>query len=78
MVGLSTALTEGNKITGNVIKDFYSYGIYVNGTNNALVEKNDISRPIRTAASDFTGIYFTSVSANAKISKNKIHDPYLT
>ena len=48
----------------------------MNGTNNTLVERNDISRPTRTAPSDFTGVYFTGLSTNASVSKNRIHDPF--
>jgi trimeric autotransporter adhesin len=76
MVGLSTALIQNNVIRNNVIRDFYLYGIYVNGTNNALIEKNDISRPTRVGASDFYGVYLTSISTNARVSKNRIHDPF--
>ncbi|RYY46520.1 MAG: T9SS type A sorting domain-containing protein [Chitinophagaceae bacterium] len=45
-------------------------------TNNTLVENNDISRPSRLAPSDFTGIYVVNQNLNARISKNRIHDPY--
>ena len=76
LIGNTSALSQGNLITGNQVKESYSYGIYVTGTDGILVEKNDISRPTRATVIAFNGIYFTGNSINAKISKNKIHDPY--
>ncbi len=76
LIGNTSALTQNNVISGNTVREQYSYGIYVTGTNNALIENNDISRPARDSVTAFYGIYFTGTSANARVSKNKIHDPY--
>lgn len=76
LVGLTTALIQNNQVINNIVKDADEEGIYVSGTNNTLVEGNDISRPLRLAPTDFTGVFFTALSLNAKVSKNRIHDPY--
>ena len=78
VVGLATGLADlilNNKVTGNTVQDFYTYGIYVNGTYNTLIEHNDISRPARaTSGTSVYGIYLTAVSMKASISKNRIHN----
>ena len=76
LVGSSTSANFGNKVINNTIKDFYSYGIYVNGTGSTLIEKNTISRPTRTSVTTFNGIYFTGLSVQANVTKNKISSPY--
>ena len=75
MIGGSGNLIENNSFSNNILNDFYLYGIYVGYTNNALIEKNNISRPNRTVLSTFYGIYFTTGSQNGMVSKNSIHDP---
>lgn len=72
-----TAQTAGNKVLNNIINDFYTYGVYVNGSNGTVVENNNISRPIRTnSGASVYGVYFTGISTNARISKNRIHNPF--
>jgi parallel beta-helix repeat protein len=67
----------GNQVTGNTILDSYSSGVYLDGTVNALVEGNNIHRPGRTNSSaSFYGINMDGTSNGAKISRNKIHDPF--
>lgn len=75
-VGSTTSAVGNNQITRNTIKDFYSYGIYLSGNFNTLVEKNDISRPTRTAVTTHYGVYMTSLNTSVKISKNRIHNPF--
>lgn len=65
-----------NQITNNIINDFYQYGIYVAASYNTLIESNTIARPTRTNVSEFNGIYFTTQSNTATISKNKITNPF--
>jgi parallel beta-helix repeat protein len=67
-----------NRITNNIVRDFYLYGIYVNSTYNTLIEGNTISRPNIPAANLTTcyGIYFTGQSNSAVVSKNKISNPF--
>lgn len=73
----ATSIINGNKVHNNVIKDFYTYGIYLNGGDKTLLESNDISRPNRASVIAFNGVYLTGVSTNTSISKNTIHDPYV-
>ncbi|MBX2930306.1 MAG: T9SS type A sorting domain-containing protein [Chitinophagaceae bacterium] len=74
----ATNVINNNKVINNVIQDFYQHGVYVNGNDNLLIEGNDISRPTRTnfGTSNFSGVYFTGVSTNCHVSKNRIHNPY--
>lgn len=68
---------KGNVFTNNTIRDFRTYGMYVNNSRNALIEGNDISRPNRTTGfNGLYGIYTDGTHATLKISKNKIHNPY--
>ena len=72
----STGANVNNMITNNTLKDFYQYGIYVNGSANSIIEGNDVSRPTRTTVGEFNGIYFTGQSDNALVSKNRVHNPF--
>lgn len=76
LYGISGTLIQNNQIINNVIRDQDEEGIYVTYTNNTLVENNEISRPTRVGPDAFTGIYFSSQSLNARVSKNRIHDPF--
>ncbi|HEY0677601.1 MAG TPA: right-handed parallel beta-helix repeat-containing protein, partial [Chitinophagaceae bacterium] len=76
LVGSTTAANsiQNNKVTGNTIRDWYLYGIYVTGTISSVMEGNNIQRPTRTTggATNY-GIYLTALSTKALISKNIIH-----
>ncbi len=74
--GTSGNLALGNQITNNIILDQDEEGIYVGLTNGTLVEGNNISRPSRLTPDAFTGVFFTGQSLNARVSKNRIHDPF--
>ena len=65
-----------NEIVGNTISDFYFYGIYVAASYKTLISKNTISRPTRTSVGEFNGIYYTTLSTNNLIEKNKIINPF--
>jgi gliding motility-associated-like protein len=66
-----------NRIIGNIIKDFYSYGIYVSGSYATVIEKNIISRPTRTSVTEFNGIAFTTEkNAGCFVNKNRITNPF--
>jgi gliding motility-associated-like protein len=65
-----------NRITNNNITNFYQYGIYVAASYNTLIEGNTISRPTRTDVGEFNGIFFTTQSNTATISKNRIVNPF--
>ncbi|MEO6489472.1 MAG: right-handed parallel beta-helix repeat-containing protein, partial [Ferruginibacter sp.] len=75
-VGSTAIPVVGNSFTRNKIRDFYSYGFYLNSSNNTLVEKNDISRPARLISTTFYGVYLTGTNNSVIISKNKIHNPF--
>ena len=76
MVGSSTVANGNNKVINNIIREFYSYGVYVNGSFNVLIQGNTISRPARTSVGEFNGVYFTGLSASAEIAKNRITNPF--
>lgn len=80
-ITLAATFTNGangnNRISNNVIKDFYSTGIYVAGSYATVIEKNIISRPARTSVTDFYGIYFTTEkNAGCLVLKNRITNPF--
>lgn len=65
-----------NQFVKNDVRDFYQYGMYINGSYNTLIEKNRFSRPVRTVVGEFNGIYFTGQSNTVSISKNRIYNPF--
>ena len=71
-----TAMIHGNKVTNNVINDFYTNGIHLNGNNNAIIENNNLGRASRPNGGEFRGINMESVNLNTMISRNSIHDPF--
>lgn len=60
-------------IRNNTVSDFYNYGIYLLHADTILIEKNDISRPTRTAISNFYGIH-QNQSRYVKTLSNRIHN----
>jgi gliding motility-associated-like protein len=73
----SSELTLKNTFTNNIIKDFRTYGIWVSGTRNVLVEGNDISRPTRSVQfNGFYGVFMDGQHRNLLVTKNKVHNPY--
>ena len=82
MYGITLAATFSggangyNEFTGNKIRDFYQYGIYVTASYNTLISGNEISRPTRATVTEFQGIYFTAQSNACTISRNRIFNPF--
>ncbi len=74
-VGSATVANQANKFVKNTVRDFYTYGFYVNGTFNTLIDGNDISRPTRAdnGATSSYAVYFTGLSTNARVNGNFIH-----
>jgi hypothetical protein len=72
----TTNTVTGNKVINNSIKDFYAYGVYLNGNINTLIENNDISRPARSVVTNFNGVYFAGACRTTRVSKNRIHNPF--
>ncbi len=65
-----------NKITNNIIRDFYQYGIYIGYTVYTQIEGNDISRPNYTVSGATYGIYVANTTLVANIVRNRIHSFY--
>lgn len=61
----------GHVITNNRCEDFHLYGIYLNDADTVIVEKNEVSRPLRATVSTLYGIYLNQ-SRNVKIRYNKV------
>jgi gliding motility-associated-like protein len=76
LTGSNTFANGNNKITNNKINNFYSYGIYITGSFNTLIENNIISRPTRSNVTSFYGIYFTNLSTKANVTRNIIRNPF--
>jgi hypothetical protein len=74
LFGNATTLSTGNQIRNNVVRDFYSYGIYFGYQDGAQIVGNDVARPLRTNGSTLYGIYATSTARNLAIEKNRVHD----
>ncbi|RYZ52615.1 MAG: hypothetical protein EOP49_09120, partial [Sphingobacteriales bacterium] len=72
--GTGASMINNNQITGNIIKNFYLYGVYSGGTDNTLVELNDLHRINRSTLTTFAPLYFLTYHGNLKIRRNKIHD----
>ena len=70
------SMINDNRIVNNTIKDFYEYGVYINGNNNAVIEGNNISRPNRTAVTTYRGVGLNGISLNSKVFKNRLHNPF--
>ena len=78
-ISLAASLTGANgnnQFVNNTVNDFYLYGIYVGSSYGTLIENNSFSRPTRTTVSDFIGIHFTGISTTARVSKNRISNPF--
>ena len=71
-----SAFNSWNKITRNKIRDYYIYGLYVNGAFDVLIDSNLFERPARAGVSTHYGIYLTGISASAKIYRNTIRNPF--
>jgi gliding motility-associated-like protein len=71
----------GNTFTGNRIIDACTYGIYIEGVAQCIVDSNDISQPARTVFNiGFNGIYVKQTNSSSvtsygmQITRNKVHD----
>ena len=71
----TTTDNSGNRIEGNTIADFYTYGIYLNDQENSVVSGNDISRASRTGVTTFYGVYINSCVGVA-VTKNRVHNTH--
>lgn len=76
VAGAAADRTNSNIICNNILQDAYLYGIYTSNTDNTLIEKNNVSRPLRTVTGTGYGIYATGLTNGLKISKNSINNPF--
>ncbi len=77
VLGATGTPAKGNRLSNNILQDWYFYGVYASNTDSLIVEKNDVNRLVRSAnTSTFNGIFFTGLSEKASVSKNRIHDPF--
>jgi gliding motility-associated-like protein len=67
---------KNNVIRGNTFQNFYETAVYINRTENTIVEGNDMSRPSRVADNEFNGIYVTNPSTGLTLTANRIHNPF--
>ncbi|RZL15845.1 MAG: T9SS type A sorting domain-containing protein, partial [Hymenobacter sp.] len=72
----TTSLNMGNIVRNNIVRDFYYYGISSAYQDGAQLIGNDVSRPLRTNGSSFSGIESFGSSINLAIEKNRIHDTF--
>ncbi|PZF71380.1 T9SS type A sorting domain-containing protein [Taibaiella soli] len=75
-VGTATATNKNNQIIGNYLLNNSAYGVYSVGSENLLVEANNITRPDRTAnvTNNFAAIQLGAYNRSSKVSKNIIHN----
>jgi gliding motility-associated-like protein len=67
---------KNNVIANNVLREFYYTGIYVNRTENNVIEGNDLSRPNRAVSDEYNGVYVTNPSTGLRVNGNKFHTPF--
>ncbi len=73
LVGGTATFNNNNKAIGNSIKDYYGYGVYTAGNVDAVVERNDISRPTRSNTTTHYGVHGTGIQQGLRINANRIH-----
>ena len=71
----TTARTTGIRVTGNEVRDFYTYGIDVENTSGARILANDVHRTTRPDVSTFYGVYLVG-SVGTAVERNRIHDSF--
>lgn len=65
---------NNNQVIGNTVTDYYGYGVYANGVNNALIKNNNVSRPNRTASTTTYGIALVTNALNTEVEANQVHN----
>jgi parallel beta-helix repeat protein len=78
LYGSSTAGAQNlnNVVSNNTITDTYSYGIMLTYQSGAVVSKNDVSRPTKTASTTTAGVYVTTGCINTLVEKNTVHNMF--
>lgn len=73
LYGSTTNYLSNIELTGNLITEFYNYGLYVLYADSILIEQNEITRPSRTSVTSTYPLY-TSSNRNMVINRNSIHN----
>ncbi|RYE17932.1 MAG: hypothetical protein EOP51_23000, partial [Sphingobacteriales bacterium] len=73
----TTSYASGNQVIDNVIQDSYYNSVYLYYQNEAVVQGNDISRPLSTAFGT-TYVMYLYYQSNLLMDGNRIHDMYTT
>ncbi|GBL36106.1 hypothetical protein EMGBS15_17010 [Filimonas sp.] len=68
------AEANGNNLTSNTFRDFYSYGIYLLFQKSAIISTCDISRPNRTASTSTAAVFMTTGNLGILIENNRVHN----
>ncbi|MGI9190819.1 MAG: right-handed parallel beta-helix repeat-containing protein, partial [Chitinophagaceae bacterium] len=66
----------GNFISGCTINDSYLYSIYSAYNTGIVIDNNRIQQPTRTTFTTFYGVFLTTNSTNAKVTRNHIRNIY--
>jgi hypothetical protein len=72
----TTSQVLNNRVTKNLVTDFYEYGIFMNGSVGGLIDSNDVSRPTRATVTTFRGVSLSGNNLSTKVSRNRIHSPF--
>ncbi|MCB0794910.1 MAG: right-handed parallel beta-helix repeat-containing protein, partial [Flavobacteriales bacterium] len=73
--GSSSLQNVGNVVRNNTILDPYYYGVYMLYQSNGLIERNEVTKPLRSSPFSTTnyGIYVSN-GQNLRCDGNRIHD----
>ncbi|MGI9190873.1 MAG: hypothetical protein ACR2IL_02045, partial [Chitinophagaceae bacterium] len=66
----------GNFISGCTINDAYLYSIYSAYNSGIVIDNNRIQQPTRTTFTTFYGVFLTTNSTNAKVTRNHIRNVF--
>jgi CARDB/Secretion system C-terminal sorting domain len=72
----TTAPTPGIVVSNNVVRDFYSYGIYAGYVGGAQISGNDVARPNATSVTTYYGVYLGTGVSGAAVEKNRLHTAF--
>ncbi|MCE3281871.1 MAG: Muc19 precursor [Chitinophagaceae bacterium] len=72
--GSTSTVNQNNRITNNIIEDYYYYSIYAYGNNDITISRNDISRPTRSSFPTTGYNVYLSSCTGVLLEKNRMHD----
>jgi len=76
LYGNSAASAENlnNKVLNCVMKDSYSYTLYMAYQKNDTISGNDFSRPTRNTSTTTAAVFLTTGNVNTLVEKNRVHN----